>query len=223
MKIQLIKTLDKFILVSDEKINAGKDYYFDMAELMSYIKDPSNPNFKWIVKAREDFTESNSYQYKIIAGISELPKIDFSMLSEEDSKFIGYFDINKLALSEYTIPLNKRKEERTPLVGHSSPFGFNKFLKAYKKGFNTSLSFRKFSLEDIIEAITLSRKKKKDDFEKNCSDYEYSYKNIIELLNSPKLLEVEVEMEIWNNNGITSLSRVKPKVQNNTIKIIKLI
>ena len=46
----------------------------------------------------------------------------------------------------------------------------------------------------------------------------------IQSLQQPIQLNVEVEMEIWNHDGnLTSLSKVKPKITNNSILITKIL
>jgi hypothetical protein len=38
-----------------------------------------------------------------------------------------------------------------------------------------------------------------------------------------KVWDCEVEMEVWNHKGVTSLSNVRPKITNNKIKITKIL
>lgn len=82
MKLQLIM-LPQPILVSDEEIKDGDSLYYATTNviLKNYVSE----------------TPRRKDDYKIIAGIPELPSIDFSALSEEDCKKIGWVDIEKLA------------------------------------------------------------------------------------------------------------------------------
>lgn len=75
--IKLVKLQDKFILVSNEI--AGYTY--------------NKPT--WNSDNRIGLSENNQSK-KIIAGIKDLPSIDFSLLSEEDCKKIGWVDVEKL-------------------------------------------------------------------------------------------------------------------------------
>ena len=84
--MKLIKLQDKFILVSDEEIKEG-DWIIDTLSMEIVCWWDGN-NF-------------DKYDKKIIAGIPELPSIDFSLLSEEDCKTIGFVDIEKLATRKY--------------------------------------------------------------------------------------------------------------------------
>ena len=74
------------ILVSDEKYNDGNFV------LLPYSYD--------IVKCVNGTTFIEGSK-KIIAGIPELPSIDFSGLSEEDCKKIGWVDVEKIANEYY--------------------------------------------------------------------------------------------------------------------------
>jgi len=56
-------------------------------------------------------------------------------------------DLEKIALSIYQPPKNKKGEERNIPVGHQYPFGFRKFFKAFKKGFKYASQFQEVSDE----------------------------------------------------------------------------
>lgn len=88
IKTKLIKLTDKFILVSDEKIKEG-DWYW------TPIKRSIEQCIRKLLIIKDG--ENDKEQFKIIAGIPELPSIDFSLLSEEDCKRIGWIDVEKLA------------------------------------------------------------------------------------------------------------------------------
>lgn len=91
MEFNLIKLENKFILVSDEGINEG-DRIIRLSNL-----EQSIANDEWDNDTHDDWR-------KIVAGIPDLPSIDFSSLSEEDCKKIGWVDVEKLAL-KYVISI----------------------------------------------------------------------------------------------------------------------
>lgn len=76
---------------------------------------------------------------KIIAGIPELPSIDFSALSEEDSKKIGWVDVETMALnSAHANKHNTISEHQSHSRG---------FIEGFKSA--QSLNEKKFSEEDM--------------------------------------------------------------------------
>ena len=120
--MKLIKIQDKFILVSDEEIKEGTLFI--------------HPD-KTIERASRDLDGGGLN--KIIAGIEFLPSIDFSLLSEEDCKTIGWVDIYQLAFNE---------------CGNDSN-GKANFIRGFKTA--QSLNDKMFSLEDIDNAYIQGR------------------------------------------------------------------
>lgn len=159
--------------------------------------------------------------FKIIAGIHGLPSIDFSALSEEDCKKIGWVDVEKLAMKECVCG-----------TGDCS------HVKSYIRGFKAAqaLNEKKFSGEDVRKAIEMAREiiDGKEVFElegilgltevctHNCSVH--SVDKIIQSLSQPKVFDVEVEMEAYKVNGMSDeASSWRPKITNNSIKVTKVL
>ena len=134
-----------------------------------------------------------------------LPKIDFSALSEEEQKEIGWFDVNKLVKKE------------APLSG-------NIYLSGYKDGFQKAqelLYDKRFTLEDIMSAYEEGERKIEQ-----MNQNSISYKTFDELIESisQKSWKVELEMDVFNVTGnLTALSTIRPKITNNKVKVLKLL
>ena len=139
--------------------------------------------------------------------IAQQDQIDFSALSEEEQKEIGWFDVEELASKEY------------------SPNIYNSYaIDGYKKGFQKSqelLSDRRFTLEDVQIAITQAFLSGMERIEE-ITDVQ---NHIIQSL-SQKSWKVEIELEQINNKPGASYSTqiiYKPLLTNNKVKIIKLL
>lgn len=150
-------------------------------------------------------TRENSYVDECKKVIAEENQINFSKLSEEEHKKIGWFNIWQLAV-DYQNNISKNAFADA-----------NAFEDGFKKA--QQLLFDKmFTLEDILDAwelgakegLPLTRKKKQD---------------LIESL-SQKSWNIEIELEQVNNKSGASYSTetiYKPKLINGKIKILKLI
>lgn len=71
----------------------------------------------------------------------------------EVKELLGVVDVEKRARENYVEPLNKQGEKRAQLVGNGGLFGFNKFKKAFKKGYNQAIEDnkeRKYTNEDML-------------------------------------------------------------------------
>ena len=117
---------------------------------------------------------------------------DFSLLSEEDAKRIGWFDVRKL--SDFI---------HLELYHDISDASFD---DGFEKGFQKALELtadRRFTEDDLLKAISLAKVAKTSDGLINMDNwisdgYEgaesaYSSKEIIQSLSQPKSWEVEVD------------------------------
>lgn len=207
MKYKLIM-LPQPILVSDDKIKDLNShvYYLDL-EGNSVIEKVNNI---------ENYTPNTK---KIIAGIPELPSIDFSALSEEDCNKIEWVDVEKLA-TNYVL---NETDNTLKLV---SKYSFKDGFKAAQ-----SLNEKKFIEEDLRKAMEYGMYKMKYHTEKAHQDF-------IQSLSQPKVFDVEVEMEeiclickcqpaqsgcAYAGCGAAG-SEIQPKItSNNSIKVIKVL
>lgn len=207
MNTQLIMLPEQPILVSDEEIKVDDYIYWN----------------KKVTKAINT-TYSKSTK-KIIAGIEGLPSIDFSGLSEEVCKRIGWVDVFKMSKNKY--PYSKRLHK----VDREDDEMYKDLLReGFEVGFKTaqSLNDKKFSLEDIEEAM------------KNIASEIVTFDGVIDAnspasiytwvqaylnkLSQPKVFNVEVEMEEVKSSTYEPCTKwIVPKITNNSIKIIKIL
>lgn len=218
MKTKLIKQQDKFILVSDETIE--NCYVYDFEENVCYF---------WNKPTNEINTNFLKSCKKIIAGIPELPSIDFSLLSEEDCKEIGWVDVEKLADEFY------KKYQ-------SKPYAMEK--GAWRKGFKTAQSFndKMFSLEELIKFSEYCRNTARREgtygngFTNNwelCSEQKLvSTEDLFKMYQSLQQIVWDVEVEIDNRKQVSSENKgflvdnpnlYKPLITNNKIKVNKIL
>lgn len=198
--------LDTPIIVSDEKIEKG--------DLVSYknivnneweILQCQNINSEEIYFTDSEFDKlSYCTVFKIIAGLPELPKIDFNGFEEQ----LGIIDVKKLS----------EKFMDSLLIKNTSgeiKYGFIKGFKAAQK-----LNEKKFSEESLRLAMRLFHDRKLKTID-----------DIIQYLSQPKVFDIEVEMEECDTH-LNDACDVRfpccktpfyPKITDNLIKITKIL
>lgn len=218
MKTQLIKLQDnKFILVNDEEIKSKDIIILHDGRIEKCSNAFYDRNSIWFRGGKLETTPKNCK--KIIAGIDNLPSLDFSLLSEDDCKTIGWVDIEKLA-GEFN-------------THHKLDFGYATSVwyfgvDAFKEGFKTaqSINDKRFNLEDMNAAIAfgfgICRTENRAPFNKEIISFIQSLQQTV--------WSVEVEMEYFqeensrhpdSKEGI--LSSYRPLIVNNSIKITKIL
>lgn len=211
MKIQLI-LLDTPIIVSDEK--------FEKKDLICFVDLENN----FVVEVCKNIDNYNIDTKKIIAGLPELPSIDFNGFEEQ----LGVIDVEKLALKE--VP---------DIIIKGIDIDLSNTRKRFIEGFKAAqkLNEKKFSLADIEKAIELARviSDGKDKFELDCITgltevcthnwCTKSVEEIVQKLSQPKVFDIEVETEKEFNGEPKGEMEFfeRPKVENNKIKIIKVV
>lgn len=177
------------IVVSDEEIKEGDWCYY-----------PKNKKpFKVSTYIVQDWLK------KIIAGIPELPAIDFSALSEKDCKRIGWIDVEKIA------------DEKFPEDGmHNHRYWQSLgFVEGYH--YAQSLNEKKYSEKDMLLAYK----------EGSYNRVHKGFKEFIQSLSQPKVFDCLVEMGSMrlNSDGeeIGFPDMTQPKITNNSIKILKVL
>ena len=211
MKTQLILLENYNIIVSDEEIKEDDSIYEEISGIFSpYEKGDIVQNPK-----------------KIIAGLPELPSIDYNGLEEK----YGIVDVRELCNNDY---IKYYSGESISTID---------YVNGYLQGFKTaqSLNDKKFSLEDVNKVIKMAREgftciggsstDTVDDGEADdCVDWSHTENDIIKSLQQPKNWLVEVEMEAINDHGeLYSFDdmefgvekKYQPKITNNKIKILK--
>ena len=175
------------IVVSDEEIKEG-DWFLPISGIGWKLNVP--------VQADGKGGYNNNHCKKIIAGIPELPSIDFSGLTEEECKRIGWVDVEKLANDWYESLFNdfERVEGKDKIIDLKRIDSITKF----KKGFKTaeSLNEKKFSEDDLKNALfamyLLTIKMTDKSGTKLFEDT--GYEKIIQSLSQPKVFDVELEL-----------------------------
>jgi hypothetical protein len=195
MNYTLHKLQEGFIATSDEEIKTGDIKWHHVTGLRKALVDGNYTN-----------------QFKVIA---QQDQIDFSFLSKEEQKEIGWFDIEKLTYKHC------RKVK--------SNVGYNDYIEGFQKA-QELLSDRRFTLGDIKSAYKngwSNREESKTEFppyfHNDSSWGENGLNNFIQSLSQPKSWKIELEME-YDLESIDSSKKVmKPKLTNGKIKILKLL
>jgi hypothetical protein len=194
-----------FIITSDEDINIGEQYL-----------DDSNFIRRSVTGEGEYWRARNNYK-KVIA---QQDQIDFSFLSEDEQKKIGWFDVDKLKLEKYPIDRKFNDSFESGLrIG---------FIEGFQKA-QELLSDRMFTLEDMKKAFNAGdnyRYYENGGFRSIPSDV-LDEEQFIESL-SQKSWKIELEMNDRCKCGTTCEYEVcihesKPKLTNGKIKILKLL
>lgn len=214
MKLKLIM-LPEPILVSDENMVIGDIAYSKTFDNICNIT-------KTALRGIEEDNNDEGL-FKILAGFSKLPSIDFSALSEEDCKKIGLFNIEALAKEGYKKHVPKHEitfdEEVNRIGGYNVGFkeGFQKAQSLNDKKFTEENMYSMFMAgRDMIDDVTFAFK--------NSSD---ALKRLKKSISQPKVFDIEVEMEkdFENHPEMVGNQREEweyPKIENNKIKITKI-
>lgn len=221
--IKLIKLKDEFILVSDEEI---KEATLHINLSTNEIEKASkNLGINWANNAR-----GVREQYKkIIAGIPELPSIDFSLLSEEDCKKIGAINHLMLDAIDTTLKYADGYQEGVYSVNFMYPqdnIAYQKLLKASKVAQSLNdkllnLDFLKWIDEEEVpreDGVWIKYFNGKDNYLTTQELYKY-WQSL-----QQKSWDVAIETEL-NLNGKNGLDRARfiPKIIDNSIKILKIL
>lgn len=185
---------NQHILISDEEIKEGFYKYCPFDDINKIHK--------------QEGQYFDKHEYKIIAGIPELPSIDFSALSEEDCKKIGWVDWKRY------FDLDDKKYGA---IAHSYFLGFRKAQSINKK---------KFNIEEIFSIL---------DLHTDAAPISYLKSELVKKLSQPKVFDVEVEMKsVYDGKekiGVTPSGEAIymskhidiPKITKNSIKITKIL
>jgi len=193
---KLILLPEHNIIVSDEEIKKG-DFIITPTTDGKTFFDFTNAE---IHKGEYNYA-SNKFVWKIIAGLPELPSIDYNGLEEK----FGIVDVYKLAKLECPDDLA--------------------FENMFRRGFQASqhLNNKKFTAEEVL--VLLKRAfncawAKYDTVEAGLEskDEDTECRWILNSANRPKEFDIEVEdMMIGNSHEYVT----QPKITNNLIKILK--
>lgn len=213
MKLQLIM-LNTPIIVSDEEIKEGSKYLDELFQISIAFKN------------RAGFYKDSK---KIIAGLPELPSIDFNEFEEQ----LGIVDVEKLIPTKYCIP-HKHYISEDDKICYGA--GFIDGFQAAQK-----LNEKKFSLEDMANLWQFIVDGAKQLMLSGITEVS-SFEDYIKSLQQPKVFNIEVEMEAVRmecnesrciipcacyHQGKPTLCESgntiwEPKITNNRIKITKI-
>ena len=172
---------------------------------------------------------------KIIAGIDNLPKIDFNSLSLDDSKKINVFNIDKLAKINCNIQLDLILDEKERHYKNYQKY--DGFIEGFKNALD--ITERSFTKKDMINFATLlsnyrlfNRKPSKEieyfstrpDFKKTNYSVE-EYLDIFINKNNHLLFNIDIDTvsnTFYNEETTEETTLDIPNIVNNTIKITKI-
>ena len=150
--------------------------------------------------------KENNFYYlkvdgKIIADIDGHPlkSVNLKLSKQNCDEIFGAVDVEKLACDECHIDIEAYKIIQTLKSGKSlNEHGFEALVGGFIKGFNKAVELNKdklFTIEDVKKAIEIAKNSMGVD-----NDGEYCYSTIanneiIQSLQQPTEIEVEIEME----------------------------
>jgi hypothetical protein len=196
MKTHLHKLSEGFIITSDEEIEEY-DRVFDVVDgNLDYATD-----------------RTNYHKHIYSKVIAQQDRIDFSSLSIDEQKEIGWFDVVKLGWK--AIDEGNTKTEKDKLYAFVGYFAG--FLKAQEL-----LSDKLFTLDDVVKIVHL--------WDNHINIHEEdkgsisTIKEFIESLSQPKSWKVEIEMEDKIAlDGHTIIGREPKLTSEGKIKIITFL
>ena len=182
MKATLYKLKEKYVLFSNEEIKEGDKYIcISSMYVKECVKTVNNKTSSWV----EDYLGNQDlvkFSYKIL---TQSP--DFSELKEEDTKRIGWFDVEKIAVD----------------MGLEFYIGGNyDFENGVRKGFQKALELTgRFTEEDIKQAYYQGRK-----------DAVNSVTNKLDFINPDEYIQSlsqHWEVEYKEENGVYKVLSIK--------------
>lgn len=146
MKTYLHKLREGFIITSDEHWETGDSLYDFKDNVFRTCKISHFPNGKEV---------KDRWCKKVIA---QQDQIDFSGLSIDDQKKIGWFDVKKLAAKQ--VKGDNQAFVNSPY--NMENYGFDMYCTGFQKA-QYLLSDRMFTLEDMHKAIAMAKIAKTSD------------------------------------------------------------
>lgn len=222
--------LDTPIIVSDEKYAGFDDYIYHngIIERVTY-RDCVTEMYSIYPNGRTPMCQHRDSKLwdKIIAGLPELPQIDFSALSEEDCNRIGFIDVEKLAVKESI------KDKAEALIYNQlseSPKEDNDFCAEISKDFWVSgfqaaqkLNEKKFSLKELEWAFMRGALINQRTHNGETLSFSEERNKDIQSLHQPKIFDIEVEMDFVHTDHVLGGFEYFPKITNNRVKITKIL
>jgi hypothetical protein len=223
MKFTLRRLTERFIITSDEEIKEGdlsimtndfNDAY--LVDIIKYLKQ--NKEFEVRLK-KSPFNLNTCKEDKLKKVIAQQDQIDFSALSEEEQKEIGWVDIDFIVKDicgyDKNIPLPKNDNEVNIALD---------CLKRFQKS-QELLSDRKFTLKDMKKAYIQGMENQTISMQGET--YSLDFETLIQSLsNSSWKVELEMETVIadYEPAGCDFPDYIEiPKFTNGKVKILKIL
>ena len=204
MKTQLI-LFDIPIIVSDEAVKID-EWCIEVYNGQS-LAPKETPRFTdemgntwWLRQMNMNCQANDPECKKVIAGLPKFPYIDFNGFEEQ----LGIVNVEKLAYEYYST---------NEYYKVADAFHWANGFKAAQK-----LNDKNNIFEDLN--VLLHSKKHCFTFSDGFREFQ---KSIIDYLTQPKVFDIEVEMEQYTQNYHKDIWYDRPKITNNSIKIIKVL
>ena len=209
MKSQLIILPEYPIIVSDEEISVD-DWRIRVDSKNNYFVEQVTDN---------TYNYTSEKYFKIIAGIPDLPLIDFNGFERK------FGIINYWAMGQKIAQKSKTSNKSAMRNG---------FVKGFK--YCQSLNEKRFSLDDMRKLASAAFTIKSNN-ETLIEDFDKWFDNRIKSLSQPKVFHIDIEMEEYmtdgwipsynnpDNHNLEPSAEIdwRPKITNNQIKIIKIL
>ncbi len=221
MNVKLVLLPNLSIIVSDEEIKQG-DYFIDLyreSYRKPYLCDIGSANVFVLTK---EINFPIQCCKKIIAGHLTLPEIDYSLLSINEQKKLGIFNVEKEVKTLLNVPNKHLDNEDWDKINFGVDcFNLAQVLNNKKLGTEAA----ELLLIQLSEFIMTPKMR-------NLYDLDYKqwvirrdkfiYNTINTIINI-KIYNIEIEMNNLTNIDILSgINNAEPIINNNKIKITKL-
>jgi hypothetical protein len=210
--------LQEGFIVTSEETPKGSDLIIWTGNTVEHFPKQGTPQIKYgCIVESVNYSGTTHKDWKKV--IAQQDQIDFSSLSEEEQKEIGWFDVEELALNE-TSDIDNSQFDRGVIYG---------FHKGFKKAVEL-LSDRRFTGEDLANYLNFV-----EDYYYYHSDTWYDRDTdepvkratmFFKFKSQLKSWEIEVEMEPYTVLEMSKLPlgtvNAKPKFTNGKLKILKI-
>lgn len=212
----LHKLPEGFILTSNEGIEIGNQVYPKTENIYGGNQISTCLSFGkgcWSEHIITELTGEEGYHpAHLLKVVAQQGQIDFSRLSEEEQKEIGWFDVEKLGEDATNLRI-LRHEMRNQVA--------RQYYEGYLEGFQKAqelLSDRMSTLEDMFNCFRAGM-----EYEKEGGILQpYTQGYIYSLLHSKSWL-VEIETESVHTDHVEGGFEYFPKFTNGKIKILRLL
>jgi hypothetical protein len=224
MNYTLHKLQEGFIVTSDEEIKEGNKIYWN-GKAFGGPNDNIYIEFSGIYEVEESIglgdggitLPTNLYlkigynidSYNCKKLIAQQDQINFSGLTEEEQKEIGWFDVEKICVKDL-----EGLYGTIPDIGHID----ETYVSGFKTGFSVAqklLSDRRFTLEDMNQSVFIGAR--------NSTTPEKAARELNNYIQSLSKQSWKVELEMEFIPQALPQDRYKPTLTDGKVKILKLL